>query len=63
MLPSEVLGKATTFDLYVLDVSTKWANRQRTIAQGGVPQKAVPQLTQEQMIDMIKRVKNKERKK
>lgn len=33
-LPSEALERATTLDLYVLDVSTKWAKYRQDIAEG-----------------------------
>jgi hypothetical protein len=35
-LPSEALEKATTLDLYVLDVSTKWIKYQHDLAEGKV---------------------------
>lgn len=48
VLPSEAARNADTFDLIVLDLSSKWNKRQHDIQQnGGVePQ---PELTQEQM--------------
>jgi hypothetical protein len=58
-LPSEALSRATTFDLRVLEIHGLWEKRQRDVAEGKVPAKASPKLTQQQMLDMIARVKNK----
>ena len=58
-LPGEALERATTFDLRVLEVQAQWDRRQRDIAEGKTPAKAVPKLTQQQMLDMIAKVKNK----
>ena len=54
-LPSEALARSTTFDLYVLDVSSRWSNYQQEMAATGRP--PVPKLSQERMLDMIKQVK------
>ena len=37
ILPSEVLSKGNTFDLYVLDVYTKYLNYKDAQAQGKAP--------------------------
>jgi hypothetical protein len=58
VLPSEALERATTFDLYVLDVSAKWSKYQSDLADGKVT-KPTQQLSQEQMVEMIKRVKER----
>lgn len=58
-LPSEALARASTFDLYVLDISARWANHQSDPDKPTTPK--APKLTQQQMLDMIKAVK--ERKK
>ena len=55
-LPSEAMARATTFDLYVLDVSTKWSKYQNDIAEGRET-KPTPKLSQQEMIDMITSVK------
>ena len=60
MLPSEALDRATTFDLKVLDVSAKWELRKHKVALGEEPEKITPKLTQEQMMAMINRVKERE---
>lgn len=56
-LPSQALEYGTTFDLHVLDVSAKWNKRQQEIAEGKTPQSRLP--TQEEMIEMIKRVRER----
>jgi hypothetical protein len=61
-LPTEVLERATTFDLYVLDVHTRWVKYQheqekaRYEGRGNLPK--VPKLSQQQMLDMIKRTRS-----
>lgn len=57
LLPSEALSRATTFDLRVLDISAKWSKRQQDIADGKMPTKAAPKLSQEDMLAMIERVR------
>jgi len=57
-LPSEALGRANTFDLYVLDVSTKWFKYQNDVAAGKEPNKPRPKLTVEQMQEMIRRARS-----
>lgn len=58
-LPGEAMTRATTFDLRVLEVQAQWDRRQRDIAEGKTPAKAVPKLSQQQMTAMLNRVKNK----
>ena len=57
-LPSEALSRATTFDLYVLDVSAKWSRHQNDVAEGKKPKAKQP--TQAEMLAMIKRVRGEE---
>lgn len=59
-LPSEAIERGTTFDLYVLDVSTKWHNRQHDIAQGRESSTITPELSVEEMQAMIARVKERQ---
>jgi hypothetical protein len=64
LLPSEALERATTFDLYVLDISSRWVKYQQDKADNnskGMPPPA-KKLTQEQMLDMIKRVRERDKK-
>jgi hypothetical protein len=58
-LPSEALARSTTFDLYVLDVSTKWYNHQHERAQNDDSSTITPELSVEQMQAMIARVKER----
>lgn len=53
-LPSHVLANATTFDLYILDLSAKWNRYQSDIASGATVDH---RLTKEEMLGMINRVR------
>jgi hypothetical protein len=55
-LPGEALSRASTFDLYVLDVSAKWVKYQQELADGKATKK---QPTQQQMLDMVAKVREK----
>lgn len=55
MLPSEVLEKATTFDLYTLNLASGYIKYQNDKAEGKNPASKVP--TQEEMVQMLKRVR------
>ena len=58
-LPSEALARSTTFDLYVLDISSKWNKHRQDVADGKAPDHTIPPpLTQEQMQAMIDRVRS-----
>ena len=66
VLPSEALDKATTFDLYVLDLHSKYQRHLEAKSNGSVSPGSGSALTEQQMKDMIERAKNfkpKERKK
>lgn len=62
-LPTEVMARATTFDLYVLDVHTKWVKYQH---QEATNKQALPNapnrpvMTQKQLLDMIKKTRSDE---
>jgi hypothetical protein len=61
LLPSEALSRATSFDLYVLNISTLWQNYRQERAERmsrGEPEPA-PKLTQAQMQAMLDKVRNK----
>ena len=58
LLPSEVLDRASTFDLAVMDISTRWQREQRARAEGKSTIEK-PKLTQEQMLAMIKNAKER----
>lgn len=61
-LPSEIMARGTTFDLYVLDIHTKWVkyqHEQEKARQGGA--KTMPSkhnFSQEQLLAMIKRTRS-----
>lgn len=55
-LPSEAMSRASTFDLYVLDVSSKWVKYQQDLADGKTVKK---QPTQQQMLDMVAKLREK----
>lgn len=63
LLPSECLLRADTFDIEVLHVSARWEQHQREAinrqSQGLGPAPKSPKLTQEQMLGMIKTVKER----
>lgn len=61
MLPSELIQKASTFDLYVMNSANEWKNRQHEMSANGV-NKNIPHLSQDEMKSMIESVKNPERK-
>jgi hypothetical protein len=59
MLPSQALASATTFDLYVLDISSKWVKYQQEQADlesRGITAGA-KQPSQEEMLAMIERTR------
>lgn len=55
LLPSEAYSRATTFDLYVLDVSTRWFKYQQDVAEGRI---AEHNLTHEQMLEMLRKARS-----
>jgi hypothetical protein len=55
LLPSEALGRASTFDLYVLDVSAKWVQHQQDIEQGKTPKGRIP--GQDELMRMLKQAR------
>jgi hypothetical protein len=58
VLPSEALGRATTFDLYVLDLHSKYQRHLEAKANGKATPGSGSALTEQQMLDMIERAKN-----
>ena len=55
LLPSEVMEKASTFDLVVLDAALGYQSYIQDKAEG---KKATPQLSQEEMMAALERVRN-----
>lgn len=59
-LPSEALTRATTLDLYVLDISARWSKyQQERSEQGNSHVKPAPKLSVEEMKAMIARTKER----
>lgn len=56
-LPSYALANASTFDLYVLDVSARWERYQRDLADGKIKPR---QPDEQQMLELVKRAKEKQ---
>ena len=54
MLPSEIISRATTYDLLVYNSLMAWEQEQQDRAAGRKP---VPKLSTEQMLEMIKKVR------
>lgn len=54
LLPSEALLRATTFDLHVLDLSTRYQNKLNAEARG---ESTVTPPSEEEMMAMLKRVR------
>jgi hypothetical protein len=59
LLPSEALGRASTFDLYVLDLSAKYSKHQQDVQNGNAAQKNFS-YSQDQLQSMIDGVRTKE---
>lgn len=59
-LPSQVEANATTFDIMVYDVMMSWEEHQRNQSEGKLE---TPKLSQEQMMAMMNKVKNKDKEK
>lgn len=55
LLPSEILTRASTFDLVIMDAALGHENYQRDIAEGKKP---VPNMDQKSMLDMISKARN-----
>ena len=56
LLPSEVMTKASTFDLVVLDAALGFQTYMQDKAEG---KREAPKLSQEEMIKMVERTKQK----
>lgn len=59
-LPSEILANATTFDLLVANTGIQWQQKQQEDAEAEASGKPKAQkLTQQEMLDMIKRARER----
>jgi hypothetical protein len=56
-LPSEIIDRATTFDLDILHISSRWEVESRKRHERG--EHSVHEPSQETMLEMMKNVKNK----
>lgn len=63
MLPSEVIQRANTFDLVVLTAAVSYRNEQYEKAVDPDYKPKTKQLSQEEMLAMITRVRNKQENK
>lgn len=62
MLPSEAMSRGSTFDMYVLDVATRWVKYQQEQAEGNqsLTNKTVRrQPTQEELLAMIENTRKR----
>jgi len=59
MLPSDILGRATTFDLRVMEIANMKSMREQAIREGKTLPTGKHNLSVEQMKAMIDAVKNK----
>jgi len=57
-LPSQAMQHATTFDLYVFDVASRYQHYRKQVADGTYV-KPVKELTVEQMKEMLRQVKER----
>lgn len=54
-LPSEAFARATTFDLYILDISARWVRHQENKSNG--TNESAPRPSEAEMLKMLQRVK------
>lgn len=61
MLPSQVIAQGNTFDMYVLDVATRWVKYQQEVQDGKISltKKSSRNPTEQEMLAMIESVKNR----
>lgn len=57
LLPSEVMSRASTFDLFVLDAALSYELHQHEKASG---KKSTPEIPQEKLLEVVKRTRNKQ---
>lgn len=53
------MARANTFDLYVINISALWDHYKHEQMSNGHEKKPAHNLTQEQMLDMVRRAKEK----
>lgn len=57
LLPTEVLARATTYDLYIMDAAVSYHNYQMEKASNG-GKEPIPDYTEEQLLSMIAQTKH-----
>lgn len=62
MLPTQVLEYATTYDLYVYDVTLSYTNYLRDKAERQSPNRTAPAMPEAATPEMIERLENWKRK-
>jgi hypothetical protein len=58
VLPGDLLERASTFDLYVMDIGIRYEALQEQKRKGLLPDKPVKQLSPEEMKAMLERTRN-----
>lgn len=58
MLPTDIIQRATTFDLFVFDSVVDYKNKLERRATGQEPVKGAVPRNEQQLIEMFKKVKN-----
>ena len=58
VLPSEILTRADTFDLRILDVGTKWHNMEHE-EQTDAQKQREPEYSQKELLEILKKHKAK----
>lgn len=61
VLPSEIMQKADTLDVYVMDVALSWQEYQQSLAEKNTANKQAPHVPINKLQDMLAAVKNKQR--
>lgn len=55
-----MLARADTLDMYILDVGTRWVKYQRELEEGQAPTTNRRQPTQEELLAMVEKAKQKQ---
>jgi len=59
LLPSEAMARASTFDLHILDLSSRYERYKHEQSESGQGAPKVPKLSVEEMQAMIKRARER----
>lgn len=63
LLPSEALGRATTFDLYVLDTSARWFKYKQDLADGKITPKVSAKDNLQRYMDLARKEDSERKRK